>query len=123
MRRCLFASLLLGCTSPLAPEEAIRIAPNVVTDSAVVLTTTCAGPLRPVLRPYLSLVLYVVPGETFDFGNERSYAGATMGYEVWIAGAHASRLLVWAHEFLHAIYGLKGTTPGNHDPLFGECGL
>ena len=122
----------LACVPPLRPnmEFAYPIPPSFATDQGALQAAICAGQehLAP-KRPYASLRLYLMRGMTFDLqghwspGHDYAYSGYTIGGAVYVAEGRKDLVAIWAHEFLHAIYGLPGKTAESHPPTFARCGL
>ena len=122
----------LACVPPLRPsmEFVYPIPPSFATDQGALQAAICAGQehLSP-KRPYASLRLYLVRGTTFDLqghwspGHDYAYSGYTIGGAVYVAEGRKDLVAIWAHEFIHAIYGLPGKTAESHPPTFARCGL
>lgn len=130
--RWLALLVLVGCHGPFDPEPFWAS----VTDwtdasrTGLRIAEQCADAngLHPV-RPVADLTLYLVPGRTFDLkghrsvGNDLPWSGYAIGWKVYIAEQRKDLTLLWAHELLHALYGLPGLTPETHSPIFARCGL
>ena len=107
---------------------AARVQRTLVTDSAAAAATQCARGFN-LQRPYRTIRLYLVRGRTFDLqgrwseGDDLPYTGFALKNRVYVATDRQDVVRVWAHEFLHAMYGLPGSNPENHHPLFQRCGL
>ncbi len=129
----LVAGFLLGaaCVPRISgPGLSYRIKPNQVTDSGLALARTClTRESLPVVRDSDRIILNLVPGASFDFDGRISQnpdlpaMGMYLRYNIWVAEKYADLPRLWGHEYLHAIGGLSGWSPGTHHPAFARCNL
>lgn len=121
---------LIGCTTLTEPpaDWGVPMSKNAVTDAAYEKIVACAKG-RPLVRVYEGLRFYTVPGGSFDLdwhtsmGYDLPVSGFTYFEKIYVAEARKDLVNLWAHELGHSLFGLKGTTLTNHDPLFSKCGL
>ena len=125
MKHLALLLMLAGCRQPFDPPVAWseRIQPTAVTDAAAVSAQYCGMTHRlAVRRPYDSLQLFLIHGSLGDLQGHARADYAEDG-RVWVLAELAEIERVWAHVFLHVIYGLPGTTPESHPKIFSDCGI
>jgi len=106
----------IGCTSPTAPSRVYQVARWAVTDSAARWVAHCAAQDRLALvRPYSTLRFWLDP--SIKLG------GRGQGRDAYVQAPLANYPVLWAHEFLHLMYGLPGKTATDHPGAFWRCGL